>query len=127
VEKDFDRWNKTKKKIDSKNRPMIKLGEVFWCSFGLNIGYEQNEHNKNFHRPVVIIKKFTNTFVLVAPLTTKFHKGSWFYNMNIFGKRQQIILNQIRPIDTRRLNKSIGEISINEVEMILKQYIKLIL
>src|SRR3989344_2420314 len=58
--KDFDSWNELKKKIeDDKNDPdkFPKEGEVWMCSLGRNIGFEQNGSGDNFSRPILIIKK----------------------------------------------------------------------
>ncbi len=125
--KDFDSWNLIKKRIDLENRVPIRVGEIFWCKLGLNIGVEQNGNEKEFTRPVIIIKKFSNQIVLIAPLTTKPHKGNWYLEKDILGIKQQIILNQIKPVDVKRLTKSLGEISEKEVQLILYEYFKLLI
>ncbi len=126
--KDFDTWNEIKKKIDySLSRKTVKLGEIYWCKLGLNIGTEQNGREGNFERPVIVIKKFSNRTVLVAPLTTQLHEGTWYFDIILFDKKQQVLLNQIKPIDTKRLLNSIGQISLFEIRRILREYIKLIL
>jgi mRNA-degrading endonuclease toxin of MazEF toxin-antitoxin module len=126
--KDFDNWNEVKKKIDYlSSRKTVKLGEIYWCKLGLNIGTEQNGREGNFERPVIVIKKFSNRSVLVAPLTTQSHKGTWYFDIILFDRKQQIVLNQVKPIDTKRLLNSIGQISLFEIRCILREYIKLIL
>ncbi len=124
--KPFDEWNEIKKQIDISNRAPVKLGEVYWCKLGLNIGVEQNGRENNFQRPVIIIKKFSNQIVLIVSLTTQQHKGDWYFDISIFGIKQQVILNQIRPIDTKRLTESMGQILKKDVENILKAYMELI-
>lgn len=127
-DKDFDGWNKIKKKIDySSNKKTVKLGEVYWCKLGLNVGVEQNGRQDNFERPVIVIKKFSNKIVLIAPLTTQSHEGNWYLDTILFNRKQQVILNQIKPIDTKRLLNSIGQMPLFEVQLILKEYIKLIM
>ncbi len=78
--KDFDSWNSIKKKIDKINKEnvSIKIGQIYWCNLGLNIGREQNGKNKYFNRPVLVLKKFSHDLILIAPLTTKIHKGNWY-------------------------------------------------
>ena len=125
--KNFDGWNNIKKKIDQNNRAPVKEGEIYWCSLGLNISVEQNGRFDTFQRPVIVIKKFSNQIVLVSPLTTKMHEGNWYLTKNILGIKQQIILNQIKPVDTRRLTESLGEISESEVSLIIYEYLKLLL
>jgi mRNA interferase MazF len=124
--KDFDGWNKVKKETHSSKRAPVKLGEVYWCKLGLNIGVEQDGKESSFQRPVIIIKKFSNQIVLIAPLTTQVHKGDWYFDMVLFERKQQVILNQIRPIDTKRLTESMGQILKKDVEDILERYVQLI-
>lgn len=45
MQKDFDKWNELKKKIDAKEeetRLFFRDGEVWWVSLGVNIGFEMN-------------------------------------------------------------------------------------
>jgi mRNA-degrading endonuclease toxin of MazEF toxin-antitoxin module len=106
--KDFDKWNNSKKKINKKFRPLIKQGRIYWCNLGLNIGVEQDGKGDNFQRLVIVIKKFSNQFALIAPLTSKLHTGNWYLDMHILDKNAQVILNQIKPVDTKRLLEEVG-------------------
>jgi mRNA interferase MazF len=59
--KDFGSWNNLKIKIDSEleeRRLFFKEGEVWWIHLGLNVGFEMNGKNKEFIRPVVVIKRY---------------------------------------------------------------------
>ena len=87
----------------------------------MNIGFEQNG-GKNFERIVIVLKKFTGNFVLIAPITKSLHQGNWYLDIDIFNKKHKIILNQIKPIDTKRLNNGICQISEKEVKNILYKY-----
>lgn len=120
--KDFDEWNNIKKKVEDYHRAPVKLGEIYWCRIGLNIGVEQDGKGNNFMRPVIILKKFSNEIVLIVPLTTKNHKGDWYINLSIDDEKVQDILNQIRPIDTKRLLSSLGQIGETEVTKIIDAY-----
>lgn len=42
--KDFDKWNKSKKEIDSNNNylPLYHERQIRWCRLGINIGSEQD-------------------------------------------------------------------------------------
>ena len=123
---DFDQWNNVKKKTNHSNNIATKIGEIFWCKFGINIGREQNGKGSVSQRPGVIIKKFSNEIVLIAPLTTKSHIGDWYFQINFNNKESSVILNQIKPIDTKRLISSIGQISKQKVKDILDKYVNLI-
>lgn len=124
--KDFDRWNFTKKKIDLHKRPLTSKGQIYWCSLGFNVGVEQDGAKNNFQRPVLVLKKYSNQIVLIAPITSKIHKGDWYANIDLLGKKSQIILNQIRPIDTKRLIENISQISENKTDQIIDAFIDLI-
>lgn len=124
--KNFDGWNEVKKKVNNKNRALIKQGKVYWCNLGINVGVEQNGKDNNFQRPIIVIKKFSNKIVLGAPLTTKIHKGNWYFDIEIKNKKVQVILNQIKPLDTKRLLNELFEIPENKIKHIIKKYIELI-
>jgi mRNA interferase MazF len=67
-----DAWNELKKKLETATdqpRGFPKEGEVWMCSLGKNIGYEQNGTNENFSRPVLIVKKFNNHIFWSVPLS----------------------------------------------------------
>lgn len=102
------------------------MGEVLWCHLGLNIGTEQNGDNKYFRRPVIILSKYSNKTVLAAPLTTKQHYGNWYLKIKFNNRYQWVILNQIKPLDTKRLIKSIGQIPEKEVRRIINSFFILI-
>ena len=57
-EKHFKEWINLKEKLHFNAKlPRIKEGEIWWCSFGENIGTEINGKSARFTRPVLIIKK----------------------------------------------------------------------
>ena len=125
-EKPFDIWNEVKKKTDKSKRAPIKPGEVYWCRIGLNIGVEQDGCGYEYVRPVLIIKKFSDEIALAAPLTTRAKSGNWYFPLSHFGATSCAILNQARPLDTKRLLESMGEISENELQKVIVAYCALI-
>jgi len=48
----FGQWNNLKKKIHKKDPHFIyfRVGEVWWCNVGMNVGVEQNGKGKAFSR-----------------------------------------------------------------------------
>ncbi len=53
--KDFDKWNKQKihiDKLDHFQHP--KVGEIWWCRVGLNIGTEIYGKGNEYTRPVLV-------------------------------------------------------------------------
>jgi mRNA-degrading endonuclease toxin of MazEF toxin-antitoxin module len=92
----------------SKKTLVVKIGEIFWCYLGINIGSEQNGAGINLIRPVIILSVFSDNFFLVAPMTSKKHIGDWYFKITF--RDSYVILNQIRPIDIKRLIKIIGRV-----------------
>lgn len=107
-----------------KERLTVKTGEIFWCYLGINIGSEQNGRGLDKTRLVLIIHKFSETFLLAAPLTSKKRSSDWYIKISF--NNSSVILNQIRPIDIKRLRVHMGAVSILELEIILNKYIELI-
>lgn len=126
MHKDFDSWNIVKKNTEDGRRAPVKLGEVYWCKIGLNIGVELDGKNNQYLRPVLIIKKYSNEIVFCVPLTTKKHSGDWYYHLPHFGINSYAILNQARPMDTKRLLSSLGQISEIEIKKIIDTFYKLL-
>ncbi len=99
--KDFDGWNKRKKEINSLERgPFFYEGEIWWSSYGINVGTEMDGKNDLFERPILIIKKINEERMLAVPLT-------------------YVSLSQIREIDSKRLIRCDGRISLKEYAHII--------
>ena len=116
---DFDDWNDKKKQIhfNRKRPPTFKQGEVWWCDLGVNIGNEQNGDTvprngqpASFRRPVLVVKKLDKENAVVLPLTTQPHTGHYFYEIDVKGRKNWVLLVQIRNISAHRLTKLIVEL-----------------
>jgi mRNA interferase MazF len=106
MQKDFEKWNQLKQKIDSTNRQIIyKDRDVWWCSIGINIGHEENGKNDFFTRPILILRKFNKQIFLGAPLTTKCKENKFYFRINFKDKEQSAMLSQIRVFESKRLKK----------------------
>lgn len=69
--KRFDERNILKKKVNSQEGEVfVKAREVRFAHLGINVGNEEDGKGKSFQRPVLVIKKVGNMF-LVVPMTTK--------------------------------------------------------
>ena len=111
----FDEWSYKKQKLDSSKRDLLfKEGEIWWCSIGKNIGEEVYGKGKEFRRPIVILKKLSRNSCVVMPTTTKERTGSWYYYLNINGKKRWVMLNQIRFISANRLWVRESSLSLEE-------------
>lgn len=110
MEKDFDRWNTKKKNIQEKE-PNRRYHErdIWFCSLGVNVGFEQDGTGRNFDRPIVVVKGFNaHTFFAVA-LTGRKREGKYYLFLGeVDGREASAVLSQVRIIDTKRLVRKIG-------------------
>ena len=127
--KDFLIWHKTKAGIDDiRERPVFHSREVWWCSIGLNVGFEQDGKGKNFSRPVLIIRGFSKEVFLCIPLTTKLKEGKYYHAIDLGeGVLRRVILSQIRLLDSKRLQETITTIGEGEFNEIKKAATRLLL
>lgn len=131
MEDDFDKWNEEKKKIHfADDGPVLypKEKEVWLCSVGKNIGFEQNGGDNNFSRPVLVVKKFNNKMFWAVPLSTKQKKYDFFYNFtDVNGQPASVILAQLRLTSVKRFLRKIYEMpenNFNEITKSLSEFMK---
>lgn len=110
MKKDFAKWGIEKEVLhETESRVLFHEREVWWCSLGINIGYEQDGNSESFTRPVVILTKFNLDACLVVPLTAKPKKGKFYFPVgDVSGRDAVAILSQIRFVDRKRLVVKIG-------------------
>ena len=123
--KDFNKWNEVKKRVNIKTKISIpKNREVYWTCIGENIGHEQDGKSDIYTRPVLIFKRFNESLFFGIPLSTNMKKGSFFHSFILNGKKSNALLVQAKVFDTKRLEKKIGKVSVNEfmgIEIQLKK------
>jgi len=124
---DFDSWNELKKKIEAeKNYPdkFPKEGEVWMCSLGRNIGFEQNGGGNNFSRPNLIIKKFNNHMFWAISLSTRQKHFDFYFNyIDPNNQKVSAILAQMKLVSVKRLNRKLYDIP-SELFYEMKQKLK---
>lgn len=120
----FIDWIKLKIKLDLVQRtiPPVDERDIWWISFGKNIGSEINGKSEWFSRPGLILKKLSHGFYLVAPTTSKQHTGCWYVKIRQTHKDSYVCLHQMRTIDYRRLSNRIGQISSSEFIAIKEKF-----
>ena len=104
--KDFDVWNIMKKNINDKIGPFCHERELWWCTYGLNIGYEQDGSDAEYRRPALTLKSLGKQTCCVIPLTTS--KSIHKYRVpigDVGSKQASALLSQMRVIDTKMLIK----------------------
>ena len=120
--KDFDSWNMQKKAIhNSGKNKFYHPRDIWWCSLGINIGFEQDGTKEEKSRPVLILKGLSKNTCLVIPLTTSAEQ----HPMRIFlgvvdNKKASAIISQMRVVDTKRLFRKIGILNKEKFEEIRK-------
>lgn len=120
--KDFELWSKKKISINSFNKNRFyRIRDIWWCSLGINIGFEQDGKDKEFQRPVLILKSLSRSTCLVIPLTTSEKANTYRLYLGIVaGKESRAIISQIRVIDTKRLINKIDVLDNRRFESIRK-------
>ena len=105
----FQVWLKQKFKTQQyEKRPFFNEREIWWCSFGQNIGDEENGKGDNFMRPVVVLKKFNQNICLVAPTSTKLKDNKYYFEIEYNNQKYSVLLSQVRTMDTKRFRKRIA-------------------
>ena len=112
MKKDFDKWNSVKKITESKlDNFGIHEREIWWTSFGVNIGVETDGKNNDFERPALIIRKFNRQMVWVLPTTLQ-AKDEKFHEKFVLGDKEYFVaITQMRTVSTKRFLRKIGMMS----------------
>jgi mRNA interferase MazF len=111
--KDFDRWNDTKKHMDTMGTSNVIFHEreIWWCAIGLNVGDEQDGKNELYERPVLVIKKFNARLAWVLPMTTVIKTGKYYHTLHYDNRDFAVILSQMRIISSKRFLRFVRKIS----------------
>lgn len=110
--KRFAVWGSVKEYIEHRKQPLFRERNIYWSYFGENIGVELCGKSDFFLRPVLILRKFNSAHCLVAPLSRQLKEGDWFVNFNYQGKATRVLLNQIKVMSTKRLQRRIGDLPV---------------
>ncbi|KKP68373.1 MAG: hypothetical protein UR66_C0006G0074 [Candidatus Moranbacteria bacterium GW2011_GWE1_35_17] len=118
--KEFEIWNKKKQKIHLDERSIyFRKKEIWWCSLGVNVGYEQDGKNENFERPVLVLRKINRHLALVIPLSSKRKNHPYYleylHNEKIFSA----IIFQIRVVSTKRFLRRLGLVEEKDFDNII--------
>ena len=110
MQKDFDGWNAQKKTIHvSGQNKLYHERQLWWCSLGANVGFEQDGTGLEYQRPVLILKGMSRETCYVIQLTTSPRQHRYRIPIGIVeGKSAVALISQMRLIDTKRLVNKIG-------------------
>jgi mRNA-degrading endonuclease toxin of MazEF toxin-antitoxin module len=108
-DKNFEKWMVQKENLNnSQVNKWCRAKEVWWCSVGQNVGYEEDGKDEKRLRPVVVLRNFGFHTALVVSLTTSQKNSSFHFDLGIVAeKRSFAIISQIKLVDTKRLFKQI--------------------
>lgn len=108
----FHDWHVVKDALHQKSPPPLffKEREVWWCSLGANIGYEQDGKNTDFGRPILVTKKFNHDVLWALPITSKKKENHFHHQFDSFDTVMSgsVVLSQIRLLDAKRLIRKMG-------------------
>jgi mRNA-degrading endonuclease toxin of MazEF toxin-antitoxin module len=124
----FVEWAKVKIKLQLATREVyFKEGQIWWISFGQNIGLEVNGKNQNFERPGLIFKKFSGYSMIVLPIYSHLKYGDLYYHFTNDHNQSNIInLSQIRFVSSKRLIRHLGKVDELQMEEIKERIRKII-
>jgi mRNA interferase MazF len=82
-----------------------------WVHLGVNVGYEIDGKQREFSRPVVVLRKYNQYSFLALPLTTNEKPSKWRVGIGaVTGREAFAVLSQLRNIDSRRLIEKKGHV-----------------
>jgi len=116
----YDNWNNIKKDISQKTKDInFNQKEIFMSYVGENIGFEQNGKGIDFMRPLLVFRKYSNNLFLGIPLSTTLRDGSFFFNFKFLEDKESCaLLVQTKTFDAKRLDRKIGTINQNELQLL---------
>ncbi len=122
MEHEYDTWNTLKKKLNARTTPVYaNTREIWWCSFGLNVGTELYGKHELFERPILVLKVFNTETIKVIPLTShtpnKFHIPVRCGDIVSYGS-----IAHIKTISTKRLSRKVGRIDMHQFKEIIAVY-----
>ena len=106
--------------------PLIREGDIWWCSLGENIATEIGGKGDYFRRPVIVFVKLDGRSFLGIPMTSQTKRGSWYFQLRSSAFGDTAIIAQIRYLDSKRLDKRIGSMNHGEFENLRRSFIELI-
>ena len=127
MEKDFQKWHTLKSEIDIKHKPpLFREQEIWWCSLGANVGFEEDGKNDLFERPVLVFRKFNKELFLGLPMTSKKKEGKYYQVVSLHDMERSAILSQIRVLSGKRLIRRLGKLSDKQFSALENSFILLI-
>lgn len=125
--KDFIGWNKQKIRIDKfEDFQHPKVGEIWWCRVGVNIGTEVYGKGEEFTRPVLVINNEGSESCICIPISSKVKNAKYSCVVKTDDdKLHTVMVYQIRSMDKRRFKERKYVLSDEEFLKVKKYFDKL--
>ncbi len=127
--KEYDEWNTIKKHLNDTHRKVFAHDrEIWWCSLGINIGTETDGKHENFNRPVLILKRFTEDMILVAPITSRIISNRFHIPISINSGKHKSSGKwaEIREISPKRLMRKIDTLPNSVFKVVKHQFLNIL-
>ena len=110
--KDYQAWHTLKSTIQhSYPEKLFREREIWWCSVGANVGFEQDGKNQRFERPVLILRKFNRGMFWGLPMTSQAKQGKFYASFLLKNSPVTAIVSQLRVLSSKRLIRRISRIN----------------
>lgn len=110
--KNYEKWNVLKQKINARlYRNTLRVGEVRWINFGVNVGSEIDGKGEQFLRPGLILHTFNDDLALVVPLTSKVKKLPGYLPFFVRNRDNALCIHQLKVISQNRILHRLERIS----------------
>ena len=124
--KEYDAWNEKKKGLETRiTLPQFSERDIWWCSLGLNVGYEEDGKGDQFERPVCVLRKFSKEVFVGLPLTSAVKDSKYYFPHSLHETDGSIILSQGRLLSAKRLQRKLGRMSPHKFEELKSKYLRL--
>ena len=121
----LDEWHEIKKYTEQNKRKLgIRSREIYWAKIGQNIGSEEYGKDKNFARPVIVLRKITSDLFVGIPLTSTIKNNDYFHKFEYINKQNGLTKNsamilQLKVFSIKRLMNKVGTVNINDFQKIV--------
>lgn len=123
--KNFLDWFQLKPKLDNLTQSAsFSEREIWYCHFGVNVGFEIDDKKSEFLRAVLVFKKLSKETFIGIPLTSKAKNGSWYYPSFVDNKNGSYLFSQVKSIDSKRLFSRIERIDSEEFDKIKTAFLQ---
>jgi mRNA interferase MazF len=124
MHKNYENWFRLKSKINNTSRiTLFQEREIWWCSIGINIGYEIDGKNNLCERPVLAFKKYNSNQFLGLPLSSVIKTGKYYSILQNHNTKSIVLLSQSRVLDSRRLIRKLTKLTTLEFKQVKSDWL----